>query len=392
MRFAGESMRVDVNSREAPVNPQAMSQENVGRVAVQTPGRSPAVKARDELDAWIRELMRWHFSPETGSRFWLDWKARAGWNPRDKIGGADDLHRFGPFQDDWLRFTPLEDWVPRPYAGKPYRVFETGGSTGMPKQRLDWHDYQTDYTMFSEKLDPRYFPPRAGWLHMGPTGPRRLRLAIEHLANIRGGPCFHVDLDPRWVVRLVKAGDRQTSTAYMEHLMEQSVTLLRHRPIRCLYSTPRLLEALAERVSIPGVGVTGVFCGGTSMSPQVVRFLVEEVLENKVHFEPTYGNVLMGVAYARPIMPEDNWSVTYYAPQPRALLRVVDPADPSQTVDYGHWGRIMLNTLTRELFMPNFLERDEAVRAEPYAAYAWDGVRDVRPFAGMGEKVVEGVY
>ncbi|MGH2404617.1 MAG: hypothetical protein ACRDGN_09145 [bacterium] len=336
--------------------------------------------------------MRWHFSPETGCKCWLDWKARAGWDPRDEIGGAADLERFGLFEDERLRFTPLDDWVPRAYAGIPYRVFETGGSTGMPKQRLDWHDYQTDYTMFSEKLDSHHFPIGGAWLHMGPTGPRRLRLAVEHLANIRGGPCFHVDLDPRWVVRLVKAGDRQTLTAYMEHLMEQSVVLLKNRPIRCLYSTPRLLEALAERLSIPKAGVTGVFCGGTSMSPQVVRFLVEEVLENKVHLEPTYGNVLMGVAYSKPISAEDGWSVTYYAPQPRAMLRVVDPQDPWRLVDYGQWGRIVLTTLTRELFLPNFLERDEAMRAEPYAAYPWDGVRDVRPYAGMNERVVEGVY
>jgi hypothetical protein len=25
---------------------------------------------------------------------------------------------------------------------------------------------------------------------MGPTGPRRLRLAIEHLANVRGSSCY----------------------------------------------------------------------------------------------------------------------------------------------------------------------------------------------------------
>lgn len=153
-----------------------------------------------------------------------------------------------------------------------------------------------------------------------------------------------------------------------------------------------LLEALAERLSIPDAGVTGVFCGGTSMSPQVVRFLVEEALEKRVHLEPTYGNVLMGVAYSKPITPEDNWSVTYYAPQPRATLRVVDPQDPWRVVDYGQWGRIMLTTLTRELFLPNFLERDEALRAEPYVSYPWDGVRDVRPYTGMNERVVEGVY
>lgn len=369
--------------------------DNTGEATVQprSPDLEQAVRAaRDRLDAWIRELMQWHFSPETGCRFWLEWKERAGWDPRDAIAGAGDLRKFGFFQDDWLRFVPLDDWVPRAYAGMPYRVFETGGTTGMPKQRLDWHDFQTDYAAFSQALDPAHFPSGAAWLHMGPTGPRRLRLAVEYLANIRGGPCFHVDLDPRWVVQLTKRGDRQALAAYMDHLMQQCVVLIKHRPIKCLHSTPRLIEALAGCLSIPDAGITGVFLGGTSMTPQTVRFIVEELLENRVHLEPTYGNVLMGVAFSKPIEPEDHWSVTYYPQQPRAWLRAVDPNDPWQLVDYGSWGRVMLTTLTKELFMPNFLERDEAIRARPCGIYPWDGVRDVRPFGGMGERVVEGVY
>ncbi len=42
--------------------------------------------------------------------------------------------------------------------------------------------------------------------------------------------------------------------------------------------------------------------------------------------------------------------------------------------------------------MPRFLERDECEREQPYEAYPWDGVRNVRPFSGFGKTVVEGVY
>ena len=76
---------------------------------------------------------------------------------------------------------------------------------------------------------------------------------------------------------------------------------------------------------MPDAGIKGVFCGGTQMTPQNVRFLVEEVLDNRAQFVPTYGNTLMGLACSRPLTAEDNWSITYYAPQPRAVLRVVDP-------------------------------------------------------------------
>ena len=31
------------------------------------------------LDAHVRDIVRWHFSPETGCPFWLDWAKKAGW-------------------------------------------------------------------------------------------------------------------------------------------------------------------------------------------------------------------------------------------------------------------------------------------------------------------------
>jgi hypothetical protein len=93
-----------------------------------------------------------------------------------------------------------------------------------------------------------------------------------------------------------------------------------------------------------------------------------------------------------PLTPEDQFSVTYYAPQPRAILRVVNPTQTEETVEYDTWGRVELTTLTKEFFMPRFLERDEAIRRRPRAPYGWDGVADVRPFGAMENKIVEGVY
>ena len=128
------------------------------------------------------------------------------------------------------------------------------------------------------------------------------------------------------------------------------------------------------------------------MTPQHVRFLIEEGLENRIGFYPTYGNTLMGLAASVPLQPEDKFSITYYAPQPRAVLRVVNPKTTDQLVNYGEWGRVELTTLTKEFFMPRFLERDEALRRPPRAPYPWDGVAEVRPFGAMEKTIVEGVY
>jgi phenylacetate-coenzyme A ligase PaaK-like adenylate-forming protein len=352
-----------------------------------------AVKqAQEQLDAHVREIVKWHFSPETGCPFWLDWAKKAGWNPATEVKSFADIQRFPHFQDEWLRDLQPEVWVPNAFKGKPFSIFETGGTTGMPKQRIGWNDYKVDYSEFSEKVKDEHFPKNHYWLMMGPTGPRRLRLAIEHLANVRGSSCYFIDLDPRWVKKVISAKHFDQAKAYMDHVVDQAVTILKHRKVSGLFTTPKLLEALAEKIDLWDAGIRGVFCGGTTMLPQYVRFIVEEVLENRIGFYPTYGNTLMGLAASVPLMPEDNYSITYYAPQPRAVLRIVDPNKTDTLKNVGEWGRVELTTLTKEFFMPRFLERDEAIRRAPRAPYAWDGVAEVRPFGAMEKTIVEGVY
>jgi hypothetical protein len=158
-----------------------------------------------------------------------------------------------------------------------------------------------------------------------------------------------------------------------------------------MFATPKLLEALCEKISLKKAGITGVFCGGTEMTPQFHRFAREELMEG-AYFAPTYGNTLMGLATHKPFDPADNYAIIYYPPMPRAILEVVDPDNPTRIVGYGETGRVRLTTLTKEFFMPRFLERDEAERERPCETYPWDGVRNVRPFSRFATTVVEGVY
>ncbi|MEM9696035.1 MAG: hypothetical protein AAGA56_26060 [Myxococcota bacterium] len=357
------------------------------------PPESAVADAKKALDAHVVEIVKWHFSEDTGTPYWLDWAKSAGWNPADEVKSFEDLMRFDHFDGELLRTLPHEQFVPNAFKGRPFLIFETGGTTGMPKQRIQWDDYKHDYEQFSDTLSDEKFPRGAYWLMVGPTGPRRLRLAIEHLANHRGCSCYFVDLDPRWVKKVISKGDSAQAKAYMEHVIDQALLILEKREnIQALFTTPKLLEALSEKVSIPETGIKGVFCGGTEMSPQYTRFLVEEVLENETELVPTYGNTLMGLACHKPFEPDDDFSITYHAPQPRAALRVVNPDKPEETVGYDEWGRVELTTLTKEFFMPRFLERDEAKRRPPCAKYPWDGVAEVRPFREMQEVIVEGVY
>ena len=50
--------------------------------------------------------------------------------------GLRNLGKFGAFEDEWLRGGPVPRWVPKGIANKPIFVFETGGTTGIPKTRI----------------------------------------------------------------------------------------------------------------------------------------------------------------------------------------------------------------------------------------------------------------
>ena len=297
----------------------------------------------------------------------------------------------------------MNRWVPKGHSGKPTYVFETGGTTGIPKSRVVLEDHWKDYELFSDTLPDEYFPKGSNWLMLGPSGPRRLRLAVEHLAQYRDGICFCIDLDPRWVVKLIKKGWMEHLEEYKKHCIDQAVTVLTAgHDIKCMFATPKLLESLGEALeekgtSLPEVGITGIFSGGTEFTPQWTKFCVEELLggspeEGGVYMTPTYGNTLMGLACSKPVTAAEGYKISYYAPQPRAVTEVVSFDDYDQVVGYGETGRVKLYTLTDEFFVPGFMERDEGEREAPFDTYPWDGVSGVRPFHELASATTVGVY
>lgn len=362
-----------------------------------------AKEAKEKLDAHAVETVQWHFHESTGCPFWLQKKAELNFDPLAEVKCFDDIKKFPLFEDEWLRGGPINRWIPKGLAGKPVYVFETGGTTGIPKSRMVIEDHWTDYELFSDTLPDKYFPKGANWLMLGPSGPRRLRLAVEHLAQYRGGICFCIDLDPRWVVKLIKKGWMEHLEEYKKHCVDQALTILSaNHEVKCMFATPKLLESLCNALEEQGksfqdTGITGIFSGGTEFTPQWTRFCIEEYFggppeESGIYMTPTYGNTLMGLACSKPVTAEEGYKISYYAPQPRAVTEVVSFDDPNSVVGYGETGRVKLTTLTKEFFVPGFLERDEGEREPPYETYPWEGVSGVRPFHELASATTVGVY
>src|ERR1700709_12405 len=137
-----------------------------------TASRGPAVSqlaelasaAKSKLDAHTVETVQWHFHESTGSPFWLEKAKTYNFDPLKEVKCFDDLKKFPHFEDEWLRGGPVNRWIPKGLAGRPAYVFETGGTTGVPKSRIAIDDFRTDYSLFSDTLPEKYFPKGANWL------------------------------------------------------------------------------------------------------------------------------------------------------------------------------------------------------------------------------------
>jgi phenylacetate-coenzyme A ligase PaaK-like adenylate-forming protein len=355
------------------------------------------------LDQHTFEIIQRHFHESTGCPFWLEKKRELKFDPLKEINSFEDLKKFPAFEDEWLRGGPVERWRMRDMTDRPTFVFETGGTTGIPKSRVVVDDFRIDYELFSATLPDQYFPRKANWLMLGPSGPRRLRLAVEHLCQFRGGICFCIDLDPRWVVKLIKKGWMEHLEAYKSHCIDQAITILSaNHNIKCMFGTPKLIESLCLELekrgsSISETGITGIFSGGTEFTPQWTRYCIEELFggppeQSGIYMTPTYGNTLMGLACSKPVTAAEKYKISYYAPQPRAVIEVVKFDDYNSVVSYGETGRVKLTTLTQEFFVPGFMERDEGERERPCEQYPWDGVSGVRPFHEIAATTTVGVY
>ena len=77
----------------------------------------------------------------------------------------------------------------------------------------------------------------------------------------------------------------------MEHVIDQAHTILKNRKVSALFTTPKLLEALADRASLVDMGIKGVFAEAQPWIP-IYPILVEEIVKMKSDLFP-FGNTPM---------------------------------------------------------------------------------------------------
>jgi len=342
------------------------------------------------LDEWTVKMMRWHFADATGAPFWVSVRDSLPFDPLRDITCFDDLRRFGLFDKERLRRASVRDLLPRGFAGRPFRVFETGGTTGAPCRIVNVTRLDDDVVMYAAML--RYRGLADGdIIAMTPSGPHAYGHFVEGLADCWQGAVGAIDFDPRWVKQEIRDGAR--TDRYIDHLVRQTGALLDRREATLLFTTPKLLIELATRLDEPlrDYGIRGVCTGGTSCSPEEARYLREEFLD-RVQWIDTYGNTLVGHALQADLSGGE-LARSYHLVPPFGVLRVADAADWTADVAIGTRGRVVATTLLADLFIPNLLERDTALRMPPHRWFPWEGVADVQTAAGTQDlQLTEGVY
>lgn len=355
--------------------------------------QNPFLSSEVDFDEWVRHVVSIHFHPEHGAPYWVERARELKIDAGRDIRGFSDLAVLGFFDTRDLRQRDVRAFLPAALARDPgrLRVYETGGTTGAPgriavedywRLQVRWMDWFFDALLS--------FPRDVNWLWAGPTGPHVVGDLCRDLANRRGGMCFFVDMDSRFVKALVKKGDRATLEAYQDHVRRQVYAILETQEVGVFSTTPALMQTLGADLADDGYEFKGLLYGGTHLPVDVYRLLRTEFFPGAVHASG-YGNTLMGNALLRPYRSGEE-DVVYYPLWPHFVLEVVDPDTPERVVGYGERGRVRFSTVSEELLLPWVLERDEAVRWRPIPELGWDGVGNVRPLQSAANSIVEGVY
>jgi phenylacetate-coenzyme A ligase PaaK-like adenylate-forming protein len=347
-------------------------------------------------DAFIHSAMDWHFSPETGSRFWLERAKSLEFDPRADVKSFEDLTLF-PNVTNELRDVRAQDLIPQGYGPHPevIGVYESGGTTGAPKRVVmlrDW--WESELARQVAHLDERGVPRNRDWLALFPSGPHMAGALMRSQAAAMGGVPFAIDMDPRWVKKLIAAGKADEANAYAEHLIDQAAFVLQTQDIGALWSTPPLLERLARRddlVELVRENVQVIGWGGAHMDVDTRQLYRTEIFPG-LTIIGTYGStMILGGASERPGLTDEDPCI-FDPPSPYITFSVVEP-DSGRAVPYGERGQVVMNHVSKSFLLPNNLERDLATRMAPLEGQVGDSVADVTPVERFDdEAVIEGVY
>lgn len=352
----------------------------------------PRSEPIQDPEAYLRAAMAWHFGEDTGSAFWLRTAATLDFDPVTDVKTFTDLRLFPNLVNE-LRSVPVEDLIPRGYGQPPPvpQIFESGGTTGAPKKTVQLPDWVAQVVRWqTEDFAAGGFHRAQGFLCLMPSGPHGVgyfsRLVAERL-----GAVFHgIDIDPRWVKKIAARGADSEVAAYVDHVVEQALFVLRTQNVANLHTTPPLLEAMARDdrvVDLLNDKIRYLLLSGAHVDADTLDLLRD--LFPATTITMAFGSTMV---LSQAITRTDGDEFVFDPRAPYVVFWVVDP-ETNGRVPYGETGQVVMNHVSKGMLIPNNLERDLAVRMPGPAPELSDSVSAVRPVSTFeGEAVIEGVY
>jgi phenylacetate-coenzyme A ligase PaaK-like adenylate-forming protein len=336
--------------------------------------------------------MSWHFGEDTGSPFWLRIARRLDFNPLTDVRTFTDLRLFPNLVNE-LRDVPVEDLIPRGYGSPPPlpQIFESGGTTGAPKRTAQLPDWIAQVVQWqTEDFATGGFVPGNGFLCLMPSGPHGVGY-FSRLVSERLGSVFHaIDIDPRWVKKVAARNAAAEVAAYVDHVVEQAVFVLQTQNVANLHTTPPLLEAIARNdrvVDLVNDKIRYLLLSGAHVDADTLD-LLRDIFPNTT-ITMAFGSTMV---LSQAVTRADGDAFIFDPRTPYVVFWVVDP-DTGEQVPYGQQGQVVMNHISKGMFIPNNLERDLAIRMPGPAGQFSDSVSAVRPVTTFeGEAVIEGVY
>jgi phenylacetate-coenzyme A ligase PaaK-like adenylate-forming protein len=345
-----------------------------------------------DSEAYLRAAVAWHFGAETGSPFWLRAAKALDFDPLTDVRTFADLRRFPNLVDE-LRNVPVEDLIPRGY-GSPApvpRIFESGGTTGAPKRTAQLPDWVEQVTRWQvDDFTAGGFVPGRGLVCLMPSGPH----GVAHFDRVvaeRLGSVFHpIDLDPRWVKKLGARNAAAEMAAYVEHVLDQARYVLETQDVVNLHATPPLVEAIARDdglVELVNEKIRYLLLSGAHVDMDTLD-LLRQIFPNTA-IAMAFGSTMVLSQSATRV---DGDSLIFDPRSPYVVFFVIDPETGAE-VPHGERGQVVMNHISKGMFIPNNLERDTAIRMAGPDGHVGDSVSEVAPVAVFGgERVIEGVY
>jgi phenylacetate-coenzyme A ligase PaaK-like adenylate-forming protein len=348
----------------------------------------------DDPEAFLRAAIAWHFGEDTGSTFWLRTARTLNFNPLTDVHTFADLKLFPNLLNE-LRNVPIAELIPRGYGSPPpiAQIFESGGTTGAPKRTVQLPDWVEQVIRWqTEDFRSGGFLRGRDFLCMMPSGPHGVGY-FSRLVSERLGSVFHaIDLDPRWVKKMAARNAAGEISAYVDHLIEQTVHILQTQDVANLHTTPPLLEAIARNDQVANLvndRIRYTLLSGAHVDADTLDLLGE--IFPKTTITMVFGSTMI---LSQTITRQDGeaQALLFDPRTPYVVFTVVDP-DTGAEVPYGHRGQVVMNHISKGMFLPNNLERDSAIRMPGPAGQVGDSLSEVQPVAAFeGEPVIEGVY